>query len=180
MKRACSINTYTDEYFTCEFPARQKACQAGIRPLKTNYIRMKMKKYVVVVFAAVLLLGVQNSFAENKTENFKVYGNCGQCENRIETAAKTMNGVVSAQWDKSNKSLTVSYDDKKTTMQKIQTSIAMTGHDTPMFSASESGYNQLPGCCKYKRDANRKKNTHGTGESVYNKSEKSGSCCDNK
>ena len=48
MKRACSLNTNTDElkrsgnprseYLTYEFPARQKACQAGIRQLKKQII----------------------------------------------------------------------------------------------------------------------------------------------
>jgi hypothetical protein len=57
----------------------------------------------------------------------------------------------------------------------------MAGHDTEMFSASESGYDKLPDCCQYKRDENRKKNNHhGTTESVYKKVEKSGACCENK
>jgi len=49
-----------------------------------------------------------------------------------------------------------------------------------MFSASESSYYKLPGCCQYKRDENRKRNNHGATENAYMKVEKSGSCCDNK
>lgn len=138
---------------------------------------MRIKLASTIVISLFSALTIQ---ATTKLEKFKVNGQCNMCENRIEKAAKTLDGVVSAQWDKSNKSLTVSYDDKKTTMQKIQTSITMAGHDTEMFSASESGYNKLSECCKYKRDPNRKRNTHGTVESIHNKIEKSGSCCDNK
>jgi copper chaperone CopZ len=139
---------------------------------------MKTKLMSTILIFLFVGLTVQ---AETKLEKIKVKGQCDMCENRIETAVKSLDGVTSAQWDKSSKSLTVSYDDKKTTTQKIQTSIAMAGHDAEMFSASESGYNALPGCCQYKRDENRKKNNHhGTTENVYKKVEKSGSCCDNK
>jgi len=139
-----------------------------------------MKIKLISTIAIFLFIGVTVK-AGNKLEKIKVKGQCDMCKNRIETAVKSLDGVNSAQWDKSNKSLTVSYDDKKTTTQKIQTSIAMAGHDTEMFSASESGYDKLPGCCQYKRDENRKKNCHhGTTESAYKKTEKSGACCNNK
>lgn len=139
-----------------------------------------MKTKLISTIAIFLFLGITVK-AENKLEKIKVKGQCEMCENRIETAVKSLDGVASAQWDKSNNSLALSYDDKKTTMQKIQTSIAMAGHDTEMFSASESGYNKLPGCCQYKRDEYRTKNNHhGTNESGYKKVEKSGACCDNK
>ncbi len=139
-----------------------------------------MKRTIVLLFAAVLLFGVQNLFAENKAENFKVYGNCDMCKTRIETAAKSVEGVVSASWDKSTKNLTLNYDNKRTTKQIILTSIAMAGHDNEMFSAGDSGYNELPGCCQYKRDVNRKKNMHGSTEMVTTKIEKAGSCCNSK
>ena len=139
-----------------------------------------MKTKLISTIAIILFIGFTVK-AENKLEKIKVKGQCDMCENRIETAVKSLDGVTSVQWDKSNKSLTVSYDDKKTTTQKIQTSIAMAGHDTEMFSASESGYDKLPGCCQYKRDENRKKNNHHYAtESAYKKVEKSGACCDNK
>jgi copper chaperone CopZ len=137
-----------------------------------------MKTKLISTIAIFLFIGFMVK-AENKLEKIKVKGQCNMCENRIEMAVKSLYGVTSAQWDKSNKSLTVSYDDKKTTMQKIQTSVAMAGHDTEMFSASESGYNRLPGCCQYERDVKRK-NYHGANESTYKKIEKSGACCDNK
>lgn len=115
-----------------------------------------------------------------KTEKFKVHGKCDMCKNRIETATKSVEGVKSSSWDKSTKSLTVNYDDNKTTSPIILTSIAMAGHDNEMFSASDSGYDELPGCCQYKRDINRNKNTHGSSEINSKKSGKAGSCCDSK
>ena len=138
-----------------------------------------MKTKIISTIAIILFIGFTVK-AENKLEKIKVKGQCDMCKSRIETTVKSLDGVNSAQWDKSNKSLTVSYDDKKTTTQKIQTSIAMAGHDTELFSASESGYNELPACCQYKRDGSRKSNFHGTTANTSGKVEKSGACCSNK
>ena len=112
---------------------------------------MKMKKYVMLVFAAVLLLGVQNLFAENKTEEFKVYGNCDMCKKRVETAARLVQGVASVDWNKETKMMTVVFDAAKTDVQKVEMTIAMFGHDTQTQKASDEAYNKLPSCCKYDR-----------------------------
>ena len=138
---------------------------------------METKSISTIIVFMFFALTVMSA---TKTEKFKVNGKCNLCKNRIETATKSVEGVKSASWDKSTKSLTVNYDVNKTTTPIIQTSIAMAGHDTEMFSASDAGYNELPGCCQYKRDANRKKNMHGSTEMVNKKSEKAGSCCESK
>jgi copper chaperone CopZ len=138
-----------------------------------------MKTKSISTIAILLFIGF-TVLAANKSEKIKVNGQCDMCKNRIESAVKSLDGVASAQWNKSDKSLAVSYNDKKTTTQKIQTSIAMAGHDTEMFSASESGYNALPACCQYKRDGNRKSNFHGVTANTSGKVENSGACCNNK
>lgn len=89
---------------------------------------------------------------EAKTEKFKVYGNCGVCENRIETAAKGVEGVSKAEWNKQTKMMEVNFDASKTDLKKIEKAIADAGHDTPIFKAADATYNALPGCCKYTRD----------------------------
>ena len=86
-------------------------------------------------------------FAGNKTEKFKVYGNCGMCKSRIEKAAKTVPGVESADWNKETKMLEVTFDDSKTDADKIELAIAEAGHDTDKNKAKDSVYGELPGCC---------------------------------
>ena len=105
-------------------------------------------KSLVVIF---LLIGAISVFAQSKTDEFKVYGNCGMCETRIENAAKSVNGVTIADWDKETKMLKVSYDKSKTDKHKIQEAVAKMGHDTDMHKADDKVYNALPGCCKYDR-----------------------------
>lgn len=104
----------------------------------------------------LFLMGTTMVFAQSKTEKFKVYGNCGMCENRIEKAAMEVSGVSSADWDQETKMLEVKFDSTKTDVHKIHMAIAKAGHDTDMHKAKDEVYNNLPGCCKYDRPAPKK------------------------
>ena len=109
---------------------------------------MKLKTIVLI---ATLFMGTLSVFAQGKTEKFKVYGNCGMCENRIEKAAKSVEGVSMADWDKSTEMMEVSFDEAKTSLDDIHKAIAKVGHDTKKYKAEDETYEGLPGCCKYKR-----------------------------
>ena len=108
-------------------------------------------KTKVLSLVSMFLLGTSLLFAQSKTEKFEVKGNCGMCETRIEKAAKTVEGVTAADWDKETKILEVSFDESKTSVHKVQMAIAKVGHDTPMHKAKDEVYNALPGCCQYDR-----------------------------
>ncbi|MBE9467725.1 MAG: heavy-metal-associated domain-containing protein [Bacteroidetes bacterium] len=112
-----------------------------------------MKKSIFSLVVMFFIVGTISVFAQSKTEEFKVYGNCGMCENRIENAAKSVDGVTTAEWNKKTKMLKVSYDKYKADNNKIQKAIAKVGHDTDMHKADDKVYNALPGCCKYERKA---------------------------
>ncbi len=86
-----------------------------------------------------------------KTEKFKVAGNCGMCETRIEKAAKSVDGVTAADWNKETKMIEVSYDAGEVNIKKIHEAIAGVGHDTDLVRADDETYAGLPGCCKYER-----------------------------
>jgi len=101
---------------------------------------------------AVCVLGTMTLFAQaDKKEKFKVAGNCGMCETRIEKAANAVEGVTSAEWDKETKMIVVSFNPDETGKDEIQKAIAKVGHDTPDHKASDDVYASLPGCCKYER-----------------------------
>ena len=82
------------------------------------------------------------------------------CENRIETAAKSVDGVTAADWDKDTKMLALTFDESKTNIHKVHTAVAKVGHDTDMHKAKDEVYNNLPGCCKYERPAEVEEKTH--------------------
>lgn len=105
----------------------------------------------VLSFVVLFLFGAMSVFAETKTEEFKVYGNCGMCETRIEKAANSLEGVTKAEWDKETKMIVVTFDESKTDVDKIHIAIANVGHDTKLHKADDGVYSNLPGCCKYDR-----------------------------
>ena len=113
---------------------------------------MKTKVLSLVV---MFVFGALMVFAADKTEKFKVKGNCGMCEKRIEKAALSVDGVSKADWDKETKKLAVVFDEGKTNIDKIEVAVAKVGHDTPKHKASNEVYSKLPGCCKYDRSAEK-------------------------
>ena len=104
----------------------------------------------------LFLLGTAAVFAGNKTEKFKVYGNCGMCEKTIEKAALSVDGVSAADWDKTTKQMVVTFDDSKTDVHKVHMAIAKAGYDTEMHRGDDDAYNSLHSCCKYDRAPEKK------------------------
>ncbi len=108
-----------------------------------------MKSVKLLMLAAFAMLSVSVS-AQEKTDSFKVYGNCGMCKKRIEKTAK-VDGVSAASWDVQTKMLTITYDAAKVSNDSIQKKVAAVGHDTEKFEADDKVYEKLPGCCLYER-----------------------------
>jgi len=108
-------------------------------------------KTKVLSIVALFMFGAIAAFAANKTESFKVYGNCEMCKARIEKAAKSVGGVSAADWSAETKMIALTFDDSKTDVHKVQEAIAKVGHDTDMHKATDEAYNKVEGCCKYER-----------------------------
>lgn len=121
---------------------------------------MKTKMLSLVT---LFLLGATTLFAQAKTEKFEAKGSCGMCKTRIEKAAKSVEGVSTAEWLQKTQILTITFDSTKTTVPKVQTAIAKVGHDTPMKKAKDEVYNKLPACCKYDRTEAKKVKTGHEG-----------------
>ena len=81
---------------------------------------------------------------------FAVKGNCDMCKDRIETAAKAVDGVQSANWEADKQMLHLNFDPLKTSAEAVQKAIAAVGHDTEKYQAPDSVYNELPECCLYR------------------------------
>ena len=109
-------------------------------------------KTKVFMLAILMMMGAGSLFAQDKTEKFEVKGNCSMCENRIEKAALSVDGVSEAVWDVKTKMIELVLDNSKTDAHKVQMAIAAVGHDTPMHKASSEVYDALPSCCLYDRE----------------------------
>ena len=109
-----------------------------------------MKK-VILTMLAVAAMSTTMQAKTVKTE-IPVNGNCSEmCKPRIEKAAKSVSGVLSATWSLKAQKLTLVYDNTKTDTTKVQKAVADSGHDSGNIKASQASYDKLPGCCKYRK-----------------------------
>jgi periplasmic mercuric ion binding protein len=111
-----------------------------------------MKTNIISIFLFLAAAFFANStFAQGKVvkANIKVFGNCGMCKARIETALDK-GGVKVATWDPTSKNLEVVYNSKKITELQIHELIAEAGHDTEKVKAKDEVYSKLPFCCLYR------------------------------
>jgi hypothetical protein len=81
--------------------------------------------------------------------SFQVEGTCDMCKDRIEKALDKK-GIYKAIYETKSKLLTVTFDPRKLEEIQIHNMVAMVGHDTPLVSASEVVYQNLPDCCRYR------------------------------
>ncbi len=101
--------------------------------------------------AQVMDMKTESGMAKMEHQMIKVSGNCDLCKERIETAAKSVSGVMSAEWTAEKQMIHVEFDPAKTNSDAIQKAIAAVGHDTEKFKASKEAYDKLPGCCQYRK-----------------------------
>ena len=85
-----------------------------------------------------------------QTVSFSVAGNCAMCQQRIERAAKSVSGVLVANWDVDSQVLTLKMR-STTEVGKVHEAVARAGHDTSERRADDSVYENLHHCCKYDR-----------------------------
>jgi periplasmic mercuric ion binding protein len=109
------------------------------------------------VIALLYALGMESSAqtgakaaGKQKTETFKVWGNCDMCKARIEKAVKS-EGAASADWNTNTKILTVTFDPSKTSVDAFSKKLAAVGHDTEKYKADNKAYESLDACCQYER-----------------------------
>lgn len=81
-----------------------------------------------------------------------VKGNCEMCQTRIQNAAKRA-GASTSSWRPTTQTLEVTWDPKKSSLEKILKKVADSGHDNEKFKAEDKTYKNLPACCLYDRNA---------------------------
>ena len=117
-------------------------------PILKNH-NMKNLTIVIAIFSLMAFKNIQKP----TTVKLKVFGNCTQCKERIETALD-VKGVKAAEWNIDTKILVVVYNSEKITIEKINQIVANSGHDTEKAKAPDSVYLKLPDCCMYRENNN--------------------------
>ena len=109
-----------------------------MKTLKTSILSLIM----LVFFSATAM-------SQNKeTIKIKTSAQCDMCKQRIEKELGYVKGVKKANLDLSTKEITVVYNPKKTSPEKIRTAISNIGYDADDIKANNRSYGNLPGCCK--------------------------------
>lgn len=118
--------------------------------LKSNKIKI-MKKVITIL--TVLIATV--TFAQNKNAkaSLEVDGVCLMCKTRIEKASLNTKGVKSAVWNVESHELKLIFDERKTTLDTIQSKILAAGHDTQELIATDEAYAKVHPCCRYRDEA---------------------------
>ena len=98
----------------------------------------------------VELMGTETSFG--------VKGNCGMCKETIESAANSLDGVITADWNKETKQLSLVYDSQTIDLLSVHEAIANSGYGTELVGYDMDKYENLPLCCKYDPNMEVKRN----------------------
>ena len=108
-------------------------------------------KFKFLLSICVLLIAAAAVHAQSKTSKAEitVFGNCGMCKKRIETALDHP-GIRFAEWNTQTKNLEVVFNNRKVTLAQIRALVADTGHDTDSLKARDEVYAKLPFCCLYR------------------------------
>lgn len=110
-----------------------------------------LKKITTTVSILVLVLLAGSVFAQSKSKTeikIKTSAECEMCKNTLEKAMSFEKGVKKATLDLATRELTVVYNPKKTSPEKLRTAISNTGYDADDVKANNKAYQKLPECCK--------------------------------
>lgn len=111
-----------------------------------------MPAYKKLLLCLFLLTSVHTyAQQQDSVRTLKVFGECGQCKRRIETAVK-MKGVSSAQWSPDTQQLVLAYNATLVSLSDIEAKILAAGHDLEGRKATDQAYNALPPCCHYREE----------------------------
>tara|TARA_B110000438_G_C15203789_1_gene389874 strand:- start:69 stop:467 length:399 start_codon:yes stop_codon:yes gene_type:complete len=123
--------------------------------LLINQLDLYMKN-ILLLFLVFFV--TSTLMAQRKTEvSFSVRGNCSACEKNIE-AAYDVKGIVFADYDLENETMTVVYKTKHFHCgHDVQKLAANVGYDTQDIKADEVAYSKLSACCKYRDPSSKNK-----------------------
>ena len=119
----------------------------------------KIQSTMLLLIAMIFTMGIYSCEAQipnAKTVEVQVYGNCGMCKKTIEKAGNKRN-KAHVEWDSETKKAVITYNEKKTTADKVLKRIANAGYDNETYYAPNAVYDELHGCCQYDRKPRTKK-----------------------
>lgn len=102
-----------------------------------------------LIITAVITLAAFAAQAQ-KIQTIKIHtsAECNECEIRLEEELNYTKGVKFAELDIPSMDLTVKYDTKKISPEKIREIISKLGYDADAVKADPKAQSELPECCQ--------------------------------
>jgi outer membrane receptor for ferrienterochelin and colicins len=128
-------------------------CNNPVFAISNRQVNEHMKSIIQYILCISLIsivsLKSEAQVKQDSTTHFTVFGECGQCKERIEAAVKGR-AVSQASWDETTQQLTITYNPSKVKLRQLHRRIAAVGHDTELEKADDAIYKALPDCCHYR------------------------------
>lgn len=113
--------------------------------------RTKTMKKIISILTILLTISVLTFAIEPpKTAEIKIKtsAKCGMCKKRIERDLGVSKGIVNSNLNLDDKVVTITYNTKKTSPEKIKTVISKIGYDADEIVADQKSHDALPSCCQ--------------------------------
>jgi|ERR1051325_2515030 copper chaperone CopZ len=109
---------------------------------------MKTLKTILIVITLFVTLSEVEASSQDSSIAIKTSAQCESCKKRLEGKMAFEKGVKKVSLDVETKVLSVTYDPKKTSPEKLKTAVTKIGYDADEMQADKKAYDKLPKCCK--------------------------------
>jgi copper chaperone CopZ len=113
-----------------------------------------MKNLIIILSVFTLGFAAKAQQKDSSTANglqtitIKTSAVCDMCKETLEKAMAYEKGVKESNLNVETKILTVKYDPKKTSPEKIKLAVTKAGYDADELQADAKAYDNLNSCCK--------------------------------
>lgn len=122
-------------------------------------MKFKILAILFVTFSASITLVPGQTKKKGEELKISTSAQCNSCKERIEKAMAYEKGVYESELDLEDKRLTIRFNPKKTSPEKIRTALNKLGYDADNTKADWKAYSKLPDCCRKPED----RHPHGEG-----------------
>jgi periplasmic mercuric ion binding protein len=124
-----------------------------------NKKRQKMKTLINTSALFLLLVWTGSSIAQaggKEKVTFKSTVVCSMCKDNIVKYMAYEKGVKDISVDLKEKTVTIVYNPKKTTVEKLKVALTKSGYDADELKADPKAFDKLPECCKTECEMDKK------------------------
>jgi len=114
-------------------------------------------KTIKVIVASMFIFGfvidqktirAENTFDDKTVEITLPSIQCGMCVKTIKKSLGKVEGVIESTVDLKNKTVSITFDDSKVSLEKLEDAITSAGYDANDKEANSEAYEKLSTCCK--------------------------------